>query len=360
MKHGIVGRIEDGIFQYQGWPTVCRDENGVLYAACSGFRLGHICPLGKNVMYISRDEGETWTPPIVINDTVMDDRDAGILCMGQGRLLLSWFSHPMSFYEDRRGKFSNWVQKEKALFTDAAMTYWTAVRDKDRYGSFIRLSEDGGYTWGETVQVPATSPHGPIQLRDGRLIWIGREFYSGTYPKNAILVTESRDGGKSWACISQIPIPEEYQEGALFCEPDVAELPDGTLMGAIRAEGRNVPFRFTVFTTFSTDGGKNWTLPQCLDISGSPPHLFVHSSGKVVLTYARRQEPCRIAARISDDGGRSFGEEIELHASAGPDIGYPSTVELSDGSMLTAYYQAYGDDPFASILYTKWSLDEVL
>ena len=359
MKHGIVGRIDDGIFQYQGWPTVCKDENGVLYAACSGFRLGHVCPLGKNVMYISRDEGKTWSSPIVVNDTVMDDRDAGILCMGQGKMLLSWFSHPMSFYEDRRGKFSHWVQKEKALFTDAAMTYWTVARDKERYGSFVKLSEDGGFTWGETVQVPATSPHGPIQLHDGRLIWIGREFHSGEYPKDATLVLASCDGGKSWDCISQIPFPQEY-EGALFCEPDVAELPDGTLMGAIRAQGEPVPFKFTVFTTFSADGGRTWTMPECLGISGSPPHLLVHSSGKVILTYARRQKPCRIAARISEDNGRTFGEEIELHASADPDIGYPSTVELSDGSMLTAYYQTYGDDQFTSILYTKWSLDEIL
>jgi len=262
----------------------------------------------------------------------------------------------MSYYEERRGKFANWVQKEKALFTDATLTYWAVARDKERYGSFVKLSEDGGMTWGEAISVPSTSPHGPIRLKDGRLVWIGREFYSNQYPKDATLCLESRDGGKSWECISQIPFPKEY-EGALFCEPDVTELPDGTLMGAIRAQGDPVPFKFTIFTTFSTDGGRTWTVPECLNISGSPPHLLVHSSGKVVMTYARRQKPCRIAARISDDNGKTFGEEIELHAAEGPDIGYPATVELSDGSLFTVYYQAYGNDPFTSILYTKWSLD---
>ena len=42
------------------------------------------------------------------------------------------------------------------------------------------------------------------------------------------------------------------------------------------------------------------------------------------------------------------------------DMGYPSTVELQDGSLLTAYYQKYqeGDviDKKASFLYTKWQL----
>jgi len=43
-------------------------------------------------------------------------------------------------------------------------------------------------------------------------------------------------------------------------------------------------------------------------------------------------------------------------------MGYASTVELSDGSLLTAYYQKYreGDkvDKKTSFLYTKWTLPE--
>ena len=38
------------------------------------------------------------------------------------------------------------------------------------------------------------------------------------------------------------------------------------------------------------------------------------------------------------------------------DLGYPSTVELSDGRLLTVYYQILPGDTFASILYTEWEL----
>ena len=31
VKHGIVNRVQNTIFSYQGWPTVARDENGTLY-----------------------------------------------------------------------------------------------------------------------------------------------------------------------------------------------------------------------------------------------------------------------------------------------------------------------------------------
>jgi sialidase-1 len=38
------------------------------------------------------------------------------------------------------------------------------------------------------------------------------------------------------------------------------------------------------------------------------------------------------------------------------DLGYPSTVELSDGSLLTVYYQKYAGDEKCSILQTRWRL----
>ena len=50
MKHYIVGRNTNGFYRYQGWPTVCKDENGVLYTVCSGNRLGHLCLFGKNYL----------------------------------------------------------------------------------------------------------------------------------------------------------------------------------------------------------------------------------------------------------------------------------------------------------------------
>ena len=98
VTHGIVNRVTGSIFGYQAWGTVARDEEGTLYTVTSGFRVSHICPFGKTVMYISKNEGKTWSPPIVINDTYLDDRDAGIVSLGGGRLLVTWFTHPTDVY----------------------------------------------------------------------------------------------------------------------------------------------------------------------------------------------------------------------------------------------------------------------
>ena len=55
--HGIVNRAQNSIFSYQAWPSIARDENGTLYVVTSGFRVSHVCPFGKTVMYISKNEG---------------------------------------------------------------------------------------------------------------------------------------------------------------------------------------------------------------------------------------------------------------------------------------------------------------
>ena len=91
LKQGIVHRKTEGPCRYQAWPSLCKDENGVLYAVWSGDRSSHVCPFGKNLMSISRDGGEKWCPPIIVNDTWLDDRDGGITYLGDGKMLISYF-----------------------------------------------------------------------------------------------------------------------------------------------------------------------------------------------------------------------------------------------------------------------------
>ena len=94
LKQGLVFRATEGPFRYQAWPSICQDENGILYAAWSGLRSSHVCPFGKNLMSISRDGGESWSCPAVINDSWLDDRDAGLTYLGNGKMALTYFCHP--------------------------------------------------------------------------------------------------------------------------------------------------------------------------------------------------------------------------------------------------------------------------
>ena len=360
MKFGIVNRSRGTLFPYQGWPTVCKDENGVLYVTCSGHRLGHICPFGKNLMYISHDEGETWSSPIIINDTELDDRDSGILSLGDGKLLMTYFNHTREFYFSYRDWILRNTDPSTNDMTNGILECWKNMSDEQNHnGSFLRLSQNGGLTWDAPIRVPVTSPHGPIKLKNGKLLYLGKEKESYKYESGAIYAFTSDDSGKSWECLSKLTNPDGVDNNLLH-EPYAVELPNGRLIGVIRAHGTAVKeCGFGILRCFSDDGGLTWTIPEDLGICGSPPHLLLHSSGALILTYARRHAPYGERARISYDGGVTFGEEIVIgeYTSDG-DLGYPSSVELSDGSLLTVYYQKYKNDPYCSILSTKWRIDE--
>ena len=61
--------------------------------------------------------------------------------------------------------------------------------------------------------------------------------------------------------------------------------------------------------------------------------------GRLALAYGYRGEPYGIRARISSDGGESWGEEIVLRKDAAVwDLGYPRTVQRPDGKLVTIYY----------------------
>ena len=92
VEHGVVCAMPNEFYGYFGWPTITRMPDGTLVAASSGLRNGHVCPFGRSVILISQDDGQTWTEPRVVNDTPLDDRDAGILALGDRKLLLSWFT----------------------------------------------------------------------------------------------------------------------------------------------------------------------------------------------------------------------------------------------------------------------------
>lgn len=358
VTHGIVSRLTGNLFTYQGWPTVTKDENGVLYAVSSAFRLWHVCPFGKTALYISKDDGKTWSMPTVINDTYLDDRDAGICYLGNGKMLVSWFTHAAKDYQNHWQDYmlAHTPSEEQALIAAMLSGYDRIPTDAQQGGSYVRLSEDYGKTWGEIIRIPVTAPHGATLCKDGSLIYLGTEHYSEgkLLPKHNYLY-RSNDLGRTWVKESSIENPDWLTGDQYLTEPYIIELPNGDLYAAFRVE-RVYPF--SIATAVSKDGGKTWSEVHPTGVSGSPPHLLLHSSGALVCSFARRQEPYSIRAMISYDFGQSWSEEYILdERSTDSDIGYPSTVELSDGSLMTVYYQRYENDTKCSVLYTRWELN---
>ena len=147
----------------------------------------------------------------------------------------------------------------------------------------------------------------------------------------------------------------------LSCEPHVIELPDGTIICHIRVQSDGYIKYFTIYQSISKDGGLTWSKPEQLlsDLGGSPPHLMMHSSGTLICTYGYREPPFGTRAMFSKDGGKHWEIDQNVCTSGfNHDLGYPSTVELSDGSLLTVYYDHPEETAPANIMQIKWKFEE--
>lgn len=355
-EHGTVCRLPGERFGYFGWPTVARLDDGTLVVASSGLRAEHVCPFGKTVVNISTDDGRTWTPPRVIQDSMIDDRDAGIVNLGGGKLLVSWFRSDTRKYAD-----AGWLPEAERKTWNDVFKDWTDATVESLLGSWVMLSDDAGATWGEPVRVPVSAPHGPVRLKNGDLLYLGKRY--GTWNdmgESVITAARSDDGGRTWDMLGSVPVHPDT-DPVNYHEPHVVELPSGRLIGMIRIQHHSgktldaagIP-HFSIMQTESDDGGRTWTTARPLGFHGSPPHIIRHSSGVLILTYGYRQAPFGQRVAFSHDDGKTWEHDWILRDD-GPDgdLGYPATVELADGSLFSVYYQKAAPGEKCALLWSQ-------
>ncbi|MFM8984565.1 MAG: exo-alpha-sialidase [Planctomycetia bacterium] len=359
-EHGVVCRLPGDRFGYFGWPTIARMDDGTLLVVSSGLRAGHVCPFGKTVLHESKDDGRTWSESRVVQDSPIDDRDAGIVSLGGKSVLVAWFR-----YDSRRPESAGIIPTAEREAVAKVHAAWNDDEVRGLLGSWVMRSDDGGATWGQPGRAPVSAPHGPIRLANGDLLYIGKRYGSAEDMHGGpIEVARSSDRGATWKVVGQVPVAPRTT-AANYHEPHVVELPSGRLVAAIRLEDHSgnrvaaagIP-HFTIMQTESDDGGATWTVPRWLGFKGSPPHLLRHSSGALVMSYGYRDQPYGQRVAISRDDGRSWEADWVVRAD-GPDgdLGYPATVELTDGSLLTVCYQrAEAGDKKCSLLWSKWRL----
>jgi len=357
--------------RYIGWPTIAVATNGELLVAFSGDRDYHVDPFGKTQLVRSSDNGRTWSAVETINDTPLDDRDAGLVTLADGSLLVSWFTFEVDLARyawlpaEDRGRW----EKKLASITPLDRQMWLtpfSIDGNGTRGHFIRRSTDNGRTWGPAVRTASTAPHGPTVLRDGRLIYVGNENYDRKFKSSVVVAEESTDHGATWRVVGVVPMfpREDLAEGefAYLAEPHVVEAADGRLVAMLRCEvqpyveGRRAS---VLWQSDSFDGGKTWTDPRRTPILGKPPHLLRLRDGKLLVTYGYRHEPFGQRACVSNDHGQTWDDanEFVLRDDApNNDLGYPASAQLADGSIFTVYYQIDQPGEKTLLMATHWRL----
>ena len=334
---------------YHGWPTVANMGNGVLAAVCSGFRECHICPFGRVTLFRSTDGGKNWDEGTKLSNGPLDDRDAGITLAADGSWLVNYFTstHGISI-----GKLDEMPESWKAVAEKITLS------DLNReHGFWMLRSADRGLTWNKYM-VPVNNVHGPSLLRDGSLIWAGKELdphrVRAARMGEALIVCRSTDNGLTWEKLSALP-PVPWQSCRNWVEAHQAECADGTLL----VQFRNQSFRFADYETWQTesaDRGKTWSEPHPIGF-GTPSHLLPLPDGRILMTYGYRRNPTGNRARISEDNGQTWSEEMILSDdSPSWDMGYPSTARLDDGTFFTLWYE--NTDGTAKLRGLNWQLDK--
>ena len=342
---------------YHGWPTLARRRNGQLLLVWSGGRDEHVCPFGRVEMMRSDDEGKTWTWPRVLIDNAIDDRDAGVLETASGAILVTTFTSLA--YEPRLKKAETMKPDDKGAWSEEKLKGWRAVHDRiapgkhsSQLGRWMIRSTDGGLTWTPPYDSLVNSPHGPVQLSDGRVLYAGKSLWTGQV---RVGVCESTDDGKSWRWLADIPV-REGDDLKSYHELHAVEAADGRIIVHIRNHSK-ANHRETIQTE-SADGGKTWSTPHPIGVWGLPSHLLRLKDDRLVMTYGHRRKPLGNQARVSSDHGRTWSEPLILDGKAvSGDLGYPSTGQLKDGSLLSAWYERMKGSRKAVLRQARWTIE---
>ncbi len=192
------------------------------------------------------------------------------------------------------------------------------------------LLPDGGYG-GQLIEGKQM-----VGASRGRALFYQNEILMPVYggPHEGSAIFASSDRGSNWCFHSLIAKDPEahinYQEPAL-CE-------DG--QGGIRCFMRTAGADGRLASAHSPDG-VHWENPKLHQLVGHPFHPLPLADGRLLLTYGYREPPYGIRARLLDsplDDPDDSPEIVLRDDGLCADLGYPWSVALADGRVLTVYY----------------------
>ena len=222
--------------------------------------------------------------------------------------------------------------------------------ERDQAIGYIQYSRDRGHSWEGPYRMPSfgfdwvqVKPDFIVRPDGLVLLFVTVGIGSGKRGNRFVAVYGSPDGGLTWNYLAPIiatsadaPYVNRYYASPVL-------LDDGRILVALRCQidARNAwPEIFE-----SSDGGRSWRFLSRPSDWGGPTELTLLNDGRLLAVYGYRVVPYGIRARVSEDDGKSWGPELILRDDAGSwDLGYPRTVQLEDGKVMTAYYFNRADD----------------
>lgn len=238
-------------------------------------------------------------------------------------------------------------------------------------GSGFFISYDRGKAWQGPYQIPDFGKK--LTSRTDYLVQGPKEclfFLSAFEPKveagiqDRAFCARTRDGAKSFEFLSWMTNEPISVRSVM---PSTVRGSKDQLISAMRRrhdihEEDRIHAQCWIDVYQSQDAGYSWQfLSKMVDIgdwNGNPPSLTRLQNGRLSVAYGFRRIPFGIRARLSDDEGQTWGQEIILRDDGRTwDLGYPRMVQRPDGKLVTIYYHTTDQDPEQHIAATIWDPD---
>lgn len=213
-------------------------------------------------------------------------------------------------------------------------------------GAWVSRSADAGKTWkvsekafpGAEPGFTEYIPFGDIlKGADGTLRVLA---YNQSSDKiiNTLSVFKSDDDGRHWRWLSKI---SDAKNETAFAggHNETAFFYTGSGKWIAAARRWKAGAGMDLFT--SSDDGRSWKMTGAItEAAQHPAHITRLENGDLLLTYGnRKKNEYGVAVKVSKDNGVTWStEKIVISDLTSSDCGYPSSVQLKDGSILTAYY----------------------
>lgn len=206
------------------------------------------------------------------------------------------------------------------------------------------ISSDHGKSWRRDHLNIDMIPHGDIfQLPNGQL---GCAMYvkTRTMPRHRrAAIFFSDDQGMTWK--NQKPIANaDMGETHVILQKNGNLLAVGRTSCMDRMDGA-LPHGAGEIFLKSTDEGETWSKPKLLSPQGQEnAHLLELSDGRLLCSFTSRIPGLfGVVLRMSSNGGGKWSLPVVLLSSPArdwgkTDCGYPSSIQLDDGTIVTAYY----------------------
>lgn len=319
------------------FPVLVRLQNDDLMGVVRG-GAPHRGQEGRIDVLRSADGGETWSGPAVLIDGPTDDRNPALGQLADGTIIaaytiITWDYDTVDGEQKQVGQHCEGVHTIRS--SDNGKT-WSAPERSAGIAALYTKEAGSGMSG---------SPYGKIvQLADGTAL-MAVYFNFTDERKHQSWLFRSTDSGATWGDPTLL--------GEHSNETGLVVLRDGRVLAAMRSEvGRYLE------TIESSDQGRTWSTPIRITADHEhPADLIELADGRVLLTYGQRNTPRGVEAILSRDRGRTWDPSTKVKLAEEVkygDNGYPSSVQIDDGTIVTMYYQV--DHPEGALEGAKTNL----